>query len=430
MRIQTQLNRRGFLALAALAPVAASLSCALRSGSRRSQGPQAARFFFVSQGKTALMNADGTGLRYLELKVPNQETWQPAGFFSDGHRVLFLSMEPRRDGPGRPFDEYYTQTPTHLWVHDLDSGALEEIATRERMAVFYTPQLLLNDQRMLVQVVRNKVGQIFSMNLDGTDAREFTRANEGFPYGLSLSPDGRRVAFHLAAGSGYQIWTCDPDGGNRVRVAAQAGHIYFGPMWSPDGQWLAYQDCEPARDPGHDWSDICVSRPDGSEQRQITQGRAMWFGATYGNPENRGGGSNLVAWTRDGAIVFPRRLPGSKVAWEFQPQRPDTDHFNRDFKPELARGGTEICRLDPRDGSITRLTKCDPPVWDFRVSESPDGRHIVFCRAATGGAPAVWMMDADGRNPHELTKGLDNRGADHPRWLPQPRTVEADVRRL
>ena len=38
---------------------------------------------------------------------------------------------------------------------------------------------------------------------------------------------------------------------------------------------------------------------------------------------------HLVAWTRDRAILFPRRLPGSKVAWEFQPQRPDTDPRTR-----------------------------------------------------------------------------------------------------
>ena len=80
----------------------------------------------------------------------------------------------------------------------------------------------------------------------------------------------------------------------------------------------------------------------------------MWFAATYGDPKTRGGGSNVPAWTRDGSILFPRRLPGSKVPWEFQPQRPDLDHFNRDYRPELARGGTEICRLDPRDGRVTR----------------------------------------------------------------------------
>src|SRR5438128_653788 len=139
------------------------MSCALRSPSRQHAKARTARLFFVSQGKTALINADGTGLRYLEFDVPNQATWQPCGFFSDGRRVLFLSMEPRRDGPGRPFDEYYTQTPTHIWIYDIESGALEEIATRNRLAPFCTPQLLVNDQRMLVQVVRNKIGQIFSM---------------------------------------------------------------------------------------------------------------------------------------------------------------------------------------------------------------------------------------------------------------------------
>jgi TolB protein len=144
----------------------------------------------------------------------------------------------------------------------------------------------------------------------------------------------------------------------------------------------------------------------------------MWFGATYGNLRNRGGGSNMASWTRNGQILFPRRLPGSKVAWEFQPQQPDTDHFNRDFKPELARGGVEICRLNPRDGRATRLTRSEPPVWDFRASESPDGRSVVFCRAETGGVPAIWVMDSDGSKPRLLTRGLEEKGADHPRWLP------------
>src|SRR6266850_2253859 len=148
VQIRRKFNRRWFLATATLAPAVASLSCRSTSGSHGGGRALPARVIFVSQGKTALMNYDGTGLRYLEFNVPNQETWQPGGFFSDGRRVLFLSMEGRRDGPGRPFSEYYAQTPTHLWVYNLDSGALEEIAVRDRMAVFYTPQLLLNDRRM------------------------------------------------------------------------------------------------------------------------------------------------------------------------------------------------------------------------------------------------------------------------------------------
>jgi hypothetical protein len=388
---------------------------------RGGSGSGSARLFFQSRGKTGLVNADGTGLRYLEFDVPGQATWQPAGLFSDGRRILFLSMEPRRDGPGKPFDQYYHRTPTHLWIHDLASGSLTEIAGRDRLAVFYTPQLLIGDDRLLVQVVRDGGGQVFSMNLDGTGAREFTRPGEGLPYGFSLAPDGRRVAYHLASPSGYQIWTSDLEGGDRILVAAERGHLFFGPVWSPDGKWLAYQDCLHEQDPGHDGSDICLSRPDGSEKRLLTRGQSMWFAATYGDRQDHGGGSNMVAWTSDGAILFPRKLPGSKVPWEYQAGRVDTDHFNREFRPELARGGTEICRLDSRDGSVSPLTRSDPPVWDFRASESPDGKRIVFCRAATGGQPAIWVMDSDGRNGRRITMGIDDRGADHPRWLPATR---------
>jgi TolB protein len=416
---ESKLTRRGFLSAAVTGAAAAAVCC--RSVPSQGQDPnaRAAGLLFVSQGKTALIHADGTGLRYFQFDVPNQATWQPCGVFADGQRLLFLSMEPRRDGPGRSFDEYYTQTPTHLWTYDLASDKLSEIATQNRLAVFYTPQLLISDTRLLVQVVRDRVGQVFTMNLDGSDAREFTHAGEGLPYGFSLSPDARRVAFHLASPTGYQIWTSDVDGGNRVLVAANPERLYFGPVWSPDAEWLAYEDCQYHQDPGHDWADVRLSRPDGSEHRELTQGQAMWFGSSYGVPQNRGGGSNLLAWTHDGAVLFPRKLPESKVPWEYQTGRPDTDHYNREFKPELARGGTEICRLDPRDGSVTRLTQSDPPVWDFRTSESSDGRMVAFSRAATGDVPAIWVMDADGRNPRQLTKGIDDRGADFPRWIPQ-----------
>ena len=413
-----RLPRRDFLAWAALSPALGRFCQSEVAAGEKPESPAPGRLLFTSQGKIGIVNADGSGLRYFDFQVPGQATWQPGPIFDDGKRVIFLSMEPRRDGPGRPFEEFYTQTPTHLWLHNLETGALDEICAKDRLAPFVTPALLLGDDRILVQVVRNKVGQIYNMALDGTDSRQFTRAGEGLPYGLSLSPNGRRVAFHLASPQGYQVYTSDPDGANRVLIAGKPDHLYFGTNWSPDGKFIVYLDCHYRQDPAHDWADVCIGRADGSEHGVLTSGQAMWFGATYGDPQTRGGGSNVPAWTCDGSVLFPRRLPDSKVPWEFQPQRPDVDHFNRDYKPELARGGTEICRLDPQDGSITVLTPSDPPMWDFRAAESRDGKQLVFCRAKTGGAPAIWVADADGKNPHLVTRGQDDRGADHPRWLP------------
>ena len=418
MNKERKLSRRRFINFGSFGAAMALVPACRTRVSERGVGRRHARLFFTSQGRTALINGDGTGLRYFDFKVPGQITWQPGPLLSDGRRVIFLSMEERRDGPGRPFAEYYHKTPTHLWLYDLDRDTLTEIAKRDRIAVFYTPALLVSDDRILIQVVRDQGGQIFSMNLDGSDAREFTRAGEGLPYGLSLSPNGARVAYHIARPRGYEIWTSDINGGHRIFLAGHPDHLYFGPSWSPDGNWILYQDCNYKTDPGHDWCDIGIAASDGSENHLLTQGQAMWFAATYGNPENRGGGSNLAGWSRDGQILFPRRFPGSKVAWEFQPQRPDTDHFNRDFKPELARGGSEVCLLNPHDHALTRLTRTEPPVWDFRATQSPDGRFIVFCRAETGGVPGIWVMDSDGRNQHLLTRGFEDKGADHPRWLP------------
>jgi Tol biopolymer transport system component len=57
-------------------------------------------------------------------------------------------------------------------------------------------------------------------------------------------------------------------------------------------------------------------------------------------------------------------------------------------------------------------------VRNFCASESPDGRLIVFCRANAGDVPAIWVIGADGVNPRFLTRGFEDKGADHPRWLP------------
>ena len=53
----------------------------------------------------------------------------------------------------------------------------EEVA-RDRLAAFYTHSLLVSADRILVQVVRDRVRQVFSMNRDGSDHPKLPRASE------------------------------------------------------------------------------------------------------------------------------------------------------------------------------------------------------------------------------------------------------------
>lgn len=362
--------------------------------------------------KLGIINEDGSGLEYLTFDIPGQIGWGYGPSFSDGRRIILNSYEEGKAWEGNVL--------SHMWIYDFEKKTLSEIATKNRPANYNVPCCLLPDERRLVTgPVIGGEQRVFIMNLDGSDQVEITREGEGYTYGVSLSPEGKRLAFHVTNVMPYSIFVIGIDGSNRTLIASHPDHLYFGTSWSPDGEWILYQDCHDKIDPGHDWSDLCIGRPDGSEHRVITEDRRHWFGTSYGNPETRGSGSNMPQWSPDGSVVtYTRAKPNSQTAWQWATDRPDTDHFNRDYKPEEARGGTDICLLNPLTKEITPITDNEPLTWDFRTVWAPEGDKIAFCRAKVGYPSELWIMDADGKNQRFLTRGEYDRGVDHPRFLP------------
>jgi hypothetical protein len=368
---------------------------------------------FASCGRIGMIRPDGSGLHALEFNVPDQVNWQLGPLFADGERCIVTSYEA-----GKPWEH---EVRTHLWIHHFGRGSLEEIATQQRLApMTLCAALLPEETRMIASPIINHEQRIFNINLDGSDALALTDQGEGFAYGISLSPDAQHIAHHITGPGGlpYRIRVMDIDGAHKVEVAHNAGHLYFGPVWSPDGAWVAYEDCHYLEDPGHDWADIGLVKPDGSERHVITQNQRQWFGTSFGTPQTRGGGSELIEWSPDGQwVTYTRATPDARTAWQFQPQRPDTDHFNRDYLPDQARGGTQVCLLNPCTRQVQALTPCERLVWNFRARWSPDGEQKTFSRARVGQASEVWVMGADGAHAHLLTRGFDELGADHARWL-------------
>jgi len=168
------------------------------------------------------------------------------------------------------------------------------------------------------------------------------------------------------------------------------------------------------------------------EHRVLTQGQAQWFAATYGDPsESCGGGSNMPAWTRNGQILFSRKLPESRVAWEYQAQRPDTDHFNREFKMESARGGTEICRLNAArwDGDTTDAERPGCVGLSRSPSQATVSRWSFVARLPAG-VPSIGSWIKTGATNAASLEAWTTGGADHPRWLGPAKVRQRESRRV
>ena len=89
--------------------------------------------FMNTDGKTGVMNVDGTGLRYLDVDYRSQFLWQPGPLFSDRRRIILTSMD-RGDWGGRSFSDYYHKIRTHLWIYDLPYKAPVAVGSGGRPA--------------------------------------------------------------------------------------------------------------------------------------------------------------------------------------------------------------------------------------------------------------------------------------------------------
>src|SRR4029453_6393239 len=125
---------------------------------------------FASRGHIGMIRPDGSGLRYLSFDVPGQVSWQLGPAFDDGRRFIVTSYEE-----GKPWEH---QVRTHLWVYDVITGELSEIATRQRLAPMLLCSALLcrarlpGSERMIAAPIVDHEQRIVSMNLDGSEPVE------------------------------------------------------------------------------------------------------------------------------------------------------------------------------------------------------------------------------------------------------------------
>ncbi len=336
---------------------------------------------------------DGTGEFFPDFHQSNQRSWVLGPQFSDGRRLMLSSYEDTNLTQVRS-----GQVMTHDWIYDLQTGEIVPVLQRERQTDQLRPYALLpGEQRVIETAIINGEERIFIKDLDGGNPVELTTAGGGFHYALALSHDNARLACHVTGGAPssynpgmYSINVFDVSTGKRTLIAGQPGHLMFGPQWSPDDSQLVYLDCHAAHDPAHFRAALAVGQADGSEHRVLTPGQTHWFGTPFG--------SNMSAWSPDGQSVLYTRLQENSTA-------------------DMASGGSQLCLLNTTTGAITELTPAVEGTWDFRGTWSPEGTMLAFARVHNGSVRELWLMQADGSNPHKLTEGYQQKGADHFRWL-------------
>ena len=225
-------------------------------------------------------------------------------------------------------------------------------------------------------------GGIWIMNLDGSGRRAIPRTGSPSNWGvprqpLDWSPFGAELAF-FGDGGTQQLWAGTPDGAVRpLAPPAPAGIIQRAPRFSRDGQWVYYNQGDPARYTTSLWR----VRANGTGAERLTPDTPAFYRndvdasgspdsrkIVYGTDRERGWGISpprrLVVMDLATRAVQDLRVLGNEPRWS-----PVADRiaYERNYRLWLINA----------DGTGGRALTPELPLYESNLSWSPDGQWIA-----------------------------------------------------
>jgi Tol biopolymer transport system component len=218
-------------------------------------------------------------------------------------------------------------------------------------------------------------GQVVTMRADGSDLVRLRTG--GDVASAALSPDGTRIAYAVAGALHSSLFVMDADGTRARRVTG--GEDIGEPAWSPDGRRLVAVVTRQRRD--HAPSDAIIAL-DASGARQRTIVRSA--GAIA---------DRAPAWSPDGTtIALVRGTP--------------------------SRQGVYLASAIDGHG-LRRLTPArDPRRFASTPAFSSDGRVVAYAAGGLTGRSQLFVVDARGGRPRQVTREARGGGVASPLFAP------------
>jgi serine/threonine-protein kinase len=190
-------------------------------------------------------------------------------------------LTPRLSPDGQRLAVSIPGTNEGLWIYDLGRGTLTRL-TAPSLIPF--PIWTADGKRVTFSALLSGAINICWMPADGSGAVEGLTTSEDFHSPGSWSPDSQVLAFsELDPTTGYDIWMLGLQRERKPRPFLQTASNECGPMFSPDGHWLAYVSDESGRlevylrpypGPGGKWQ---ISTEGGAEPVWAPNGRELFY---------------------------------------------------------------------------------------------------------------------------------------------------------
>ena len=202
--------------------------------------------------------------------------WSP-----DGTRAAYSASAPPIGTSHKEVAAAYAESAVH--VVELATGRSTTVS--DALGYVETMAWSPDGTRLVVDSVVGDRDRITVLETDGSDQR--TLVDQGAPQGPGApawSPDGNRIAYvstpqndgAARAHFSFEVWVIGADGSNATRIFAGECCIgdWDGPIWSPDGERVAFFD-----DADMSYGTWLVANADGSgEPQQITEIEARSWG--------------------------------------------------------------------------------------------------------------------------------------------------------